>query len=295
MRILVLGGTRFVGRLLVERLIRGHHDVTILTRGNTNDPFEENVNRITCSRSDADMMHKCLKGKTFDVVYDQICFSPDDAAITCDIFDQAGIDKYIFVSSMYVYSGQTDRLQEDDFKPQDHAIKMGSRDIFSYEDGKRFAEVYFSQKARFPVVSVRFPIIMGRDDYTGRFAYYISRILTAQDIHVLYPQGRMNYISSQDAAAFLYWLKDINYDGPINAACAESFNTDELISKFSQVLGKKATIIDILQENDEHSYPYYRKDNMVMDTTKATSMGYEFSSFDQWFSVEVDAVKKMLL
>jgi nucleoside-diphosphate-sugar epimerase len=295
MRILVLGGTRFVGRLLVEKLIKEHHDITILTRGNANDPFEGNVKRLICSRSDTRMMLNCLEGKEFDVIFDHICFSPDDAKIACDIFNKTAIKKYIFLSSMYVYYGQPSYLQEDDFNPHKQKLKMGSRDMLSYEDGKRMAEVCFSKNADFPIMSVRFPIIMGRDDYTGRFEYYISRILSSKNIHVPYPQGKMNYISSQDAASFLCWLKDISYDGSINAACTESYDTNELINLFSTVLGKNVIFTDVPEESDEHSYPYYRENNMVMDSTRATSMGYKFLPFNKWFPLEVNAVKKRLL
>ncbi|MCP4049668.1 MAG: NAD-dependent epimerase/dehydratase family protein [bacterium] len=295
MRILVLGGTRFVGKLLVERLIKENHEVTILTRGKNKDSFEENVKRIHCSRFDATKMSKCLNGKVFDIVYDNICFSPDDAKITCDIFNNVGVGKYIFISSMSVYYAQEACLKEADFNPQEHEIKMGAQNIFSYEDGKRFSEIYFSKKAKFPVIFVRFPIIMGRNDYTGRFEYYISRILFSKNVYIPSAQGKMNYISSYIAADFLYWLKDINCRGPVNAASAECFNTRELIILFSEALKKKAVIIDIQQKNDKCYYPYCREKNMVLNITKATSMGYKFSSFHEWFPVEVDIVQQTLL
>ena len=295
MKILILGGTRFFGKLLVGKLISEGHDVTILTRGQTPDSFGDNVHRIKCLRSDGDMMRKCLNGKKFDVVYDQICFSPDDAAITCDIFSAASVGKYVFVSSMYVYEGQEGLLREEDFEPDDHEIKMGSHDVFSYESGKRMAEVYFSKKADFPVISVRFPIVMGRDDYTGRFTHYISRIIFDENIYLPQPQGKMNFINADDAGCFLFWLKDIIFKGSINAATEEGFNTDELVDKFSQVLGRDVTVVGNKLESNESFYPYHREGNMVMDVSKARLLGYKFPPFDSWFSREVGAVKKMLL
>ena len=295
MKVLVLGGTRFFGKLLVEKLIEEGDSVTILTRGQTPDPFGNNVERIKCSRSDNEMMRRCLKGKKFDAVYDQICFSPDDAAVTCDIFNAIGAGKYIFVSSMYVYNGQADLLREEDFRPDKYGIKMGSRDVLSYEDGKRMAETYFAKKADFSTISVRLPIVMGHTDYTGRFAHYVSRIEFDENIYVSSPEGKMNYINADDAAQFLFWLKGAEVEGAINAANEESFNTSELIDKFSEVIGKKARIVSDVCLSDESFYPYHRKDNMVMDISKARSLGYEFPSFDSWFSSEVNAVKKRLL
>lgn len=294
MNILVLGGTRFFGKLLVERLIREGHAVTLLTRGETSDQFAGNVQRIKCQRSDADGMRRCLEGKRFDAVYDQICFSPDDAAITCDIFNKAGVAKYIFTSSVYVYEGRDELLDEHDFKPEEHAIKMGPRELFSYAEGKRMAEVYFAHKATFPCVSVRFPIVMGRDDYTGRFAHYVSRILFAQNIYLPHPQGKMNFINARDAAGFLFWLKDVDFTGAINAASEASFNADELVEMFSKVLGKPPRIVARPEDSDETFYPYCKENNMIMAVARARSLGFEFSSFHEWFSREVEFVKEGL-
>ena len=295
MNILVLGGTRFFGKRLVARLIEEGHDVTLLTRGQTPDPFENSVTRLKCLRSDEEGMRRCLKDKRFDVVYDNICFSPDDAAITCGIFGQADVGRYIFISSMYVYRGHEKMLTEDDFNPADHDIRRGSRDVMSYEEGKRAAEVYFTKRADFPVVSVRFPIVMGQDDYTSRFAHYVSRIMLGDNIYLPRPQGRMNFINAQDAAEFLAWLKDQAYCGPINAASRQSFNTAELVEKFAKALGKKARTVTNPKESDETLYPYHRPDNMVMDVSKAAGLGYQFPDFDDWFPQEVAAVKEKFL
>lgn len=295
MKVLVLGGTRFFGKILVERLINDGLEVTLMTRGETPDPFGGRVRRMKCDRSDHDGMNRCLKGKHFDVVYDQICFSPDDARITCDLFNGADIGKYIFTSSAYVYQGQGDILKEDAFKPEAHAIEMGSRDRFSYAQGKRLAEVYFAHKAMFPVISVRFPVVMGKDDYTGRFAHYISRLLFHQTIYLPRPQGRMNFINSREAADFLFWLRSINNDGPINAASEESFDAEELVHLFSRTLGTDPRIVKDARDSDETLYPYSRKDNLVMDIAKGKSWGYSFLSFHEWFPQEVESVKKALL
>jgi nucleoside-diphosphate-sugar epimerase len=295
MNILVLGGTRFFGKRLVETLIDEGHAITLLTRGQTPDPFGNNVTRLRCLRSDADMMRRCLRGKRYDVVYDHICFSPDDAAITCEIFGRAAVGRYIFISSMYVYHGQEEVLTEGDFNPADHDIRWGSRDVLSYEEGKRAAEVYFTKRADFPVVSVRFPIVMGRDDYTGRFAHYVMRIMLGDNIFLPSPQGRMNYINAQDAAEFLAWLKDRSFSGAVNAASRQSFNTTELVEKFAGVLGQRVCTVTDPGDSDETSYPYYRPDNMVTDISKAAGWGYTFSDFDDWFPQEVAAVKERLL
>ena len=295
MKILIFGGTRFVGKTLVQLLINGGHDVTILTRGDAEDPFCDSVDRIRCDRSNEEMMWEHLCDKDFDVVYDNICFSANDASITCNIFENHSLLKYIFTSSMYVYDAQDQPLTEDDFCAERYIDWPEPRSDSWYRDGKRGAEAYFSKRARFNVSTVRFPIILGHDDYTGRFNHYISRILFEKPLYITSPQGRMNYVRSKDAARFLFWLKDDRHAGPVNAASSESFNASELIGHFSRALRKNAITCHVGQNHHSKGGPYCRKDNMVLDTDLANKIGFYFPSFHDWFMREVSIAKNNLM
>ena len=59
--ILVIGGTRFIGRLLVQRLVQACHRVTIATRGYAPDPFGERVNRVRVDRRQRDDLQEDLQ------------------------------------------------------------------------------------------------------------------------------------------------------------------------------------------------------------------------------------------
>ena len=72
MDILVLGGTRFFGVHLVERLLQAGHRVTIATRGRTEDPFGERVKRLKVERTDGEDMRKVLWGRCYGLVYDNL-------------------------------------------------------------------------------------------------------------------------------------------------------------------------------------------------------------------------------
>ena len=291
MKIIVLGGTRFFGRLLVEKLINEGHEVTILTRGNTDDDFGPRVGRIIADRSNASQLKAKLKDRSFDIVYDQICYSDRDALITGEIFSQK-INKYIFTSSMYVYEEKEYGLIEEDFNPYYYSYDCDESDKLSYREGKRRAEAQFFQGSPFPCVAVRFPIVMGAMDYTGKFQFHIYRILRNQPNYFSYDNGRMNYINAEEAAEFLSWLKDIDYSGPLNAASPEALCPCEIVEKIGGILNKK---IIILQKDktvipSAEISPFERKGNMVVDTTKANNLGYTFSSFYSWFNKEVKSV-----
>lgn len=288
MKILVLGGTRFFGRRLVACLLEEGHDVTLLTRGRTADPFGSRVHRLRAARSDREQMQAAIGRSRFDVVYDQICSSPDDAALACELFTgRAG--RYIFTSSMYVYpSGSS--LVEADYDPLAHPLHMGTRERLGYEDGKRHAEGVFFRNRALPTVCVRLPIVMGHDDYTGRFGFHVERLLTGAPILIPVPSGRMSYISAELAARFLSRLKDVAYLGPINAACAEALTAEDVVARMSRILAREAVIVREAVWPGMDRSPYHRADDMVMATTLADRLGFSLTPLEAWFAREVERV-----
>ena len=84
-KVLVLGGTRFFGRKLVELLLADGHDVTIVTRGKLANPFGDTVKHVIVDRRDTDAFSKAFEGEYYDIVYDNICYSPNEAKAFCDI------------------------------------------------------------------------------------------------------------------------------------------------------------------------------------------------------------------
>ncbi|MGG4145194.1 NAD-dependent epimerase/dehydratase family protein [Paenibacillus algorifonticola] len=74
MKVLILGGTQFFGKKLVQRLIGQQAEVTIVTRGIKPDPFGDTVKRIVVERTDAAAIATALGGSSLDVICDNSCF-----------------------------------------------------------------------------------------------------------------------------------------------------------------------------------------------------------------------------
>jgi len=70
-RALVIGGTLFIGRALVERLLERGDEVVIMHRGR-GTPFGARVGEIRCDRNDTAAVKAALDGTRFDVVYDNV-------------------------------------------------------------------------------------------------------------------------------------------------------------------------------------------------------------------------------
>ena len=82
MKVLVLGGTRFMGRLLAWRLVAQGHEVTLVHRGTRAVPFAERVETLVGDRSTG-VLPSLLEGRRFDATVDFSAFTPGDLALTC--------------------------------------------------------------------------------------------------------------------------------------------------------------------------------------------------------------------
>ena len=99
MKILVMGGTRFVGKSLVAKLLNENHDIDIFTRGNNPNP--EKTNLIKGDRNIFENIVK-LKNKKYDLVYDISGRDLEQTKLLVDIIDNS-FQRYIYVSSAGVY------------------------------------------------------------------------------------------------------------------------------------------------------------------------------------------------
>jgi nucleoside-diphosphate-sugar epimerase len=175
---LILGGTQFVGKRLVQLLVNEGVEVTIATRGLTPDSFGNQVTRLIMNREDAESMDQAFKDKEWDVVFDQTCYSSQEASDSLKALN-GKVKKYIFTSSQAVYDFGTN-CTEESFNPMEFQPVLKSRRDYigyvGYQEAKRAAEAILFQNADFPVTAVRFPIIIGKDDYTNRLNFHVEHV-----------------------------------------------------------------------------------------------------------------------
>ncbi|PDY46208.1 NAD-dependent epimerase/dehydratase family protein [Bacillus pseudomycoides] len=274
MKILVLGGTRFFGKRLVESLLQAGHDVTIATRGLKTDSFGSAVKRVVVDQEDEEMLKEMLAGASYDVVYDNLCYSPNAAKVICKVL-HSKVKKYIVTSSMAVYESALS-LKEDDFNPYQYPIVYGDRQDFSYSEGKRLAEAVLFKHATFPVIAVRFPVVIDENDYTKRLQFYVENIVKRKPFVVEDIEGKMSFIYEKEAGDFLAYLSTMNIDGPINACSNGVISMREVIHFVEKNTGIKACI----EAKGENMAPYNGMENCTINNTKAKELGFQFRNLD---------------
>ena len=280
-KVLVLGGTQYFGKKLVQKLIENGDDVTIATRGTKSDPFGENVKRLVIDREKKETMAAAFEEKEWDLVYDQSCFSPMEARDTADTL-KGKTDRYIFTSTQAVYEFGTLHA-EGNFDAYTYPVTYKSRKDYpgyeGYKEAKRASEAVFHQFGYFDVVSVRFPIVVSEDDYTERLKFHVDKILTGQPIGIPNPELRYSFIHADEAASFLLDIGDSAFKGPINPGSAGDVSMRELVDKIALLANK-----EVILENSTASgtvSPYALPGSWSIDTSLASGLGFTFTELNQ--------------
>ncbi|QDZ98123.1 NAD-dependent epimerase/dehydratase family protein [Lysinibacillus fusiformis] len=292
MNILVLGGTRFFGKKLVELCIENGHDVTILTRGQSGNPFGTAVKQLIVDRDNHDALENALAHTTWDIIYDNICYSPNEAHTICELL-KGKTKKLVFTSTLSTYEVDGKMKKEEDFDPYHYQILMGDREEFSYGEGKRQAEAVLFKEASFPVVAVRFPIVMGEHDYTRRLHFHVERILHDQPISLPNIDAQMSYITDEEAAEFLYFVGVTPIEGPYNATASGAISLKELLALIEEESGKRAKI-SLVGGDEESQSPYGVPADWYMTNAKAEKAGFTFTQLRDWLPNLVKTLVKQL-
>src|SRR5258705_12412967 len=168
MRILILGGTQFLGRHTVDVALARGHQVTLFSRGQTRPDLFPDVEKL---RGDRDGDLTAIAGRDFDAVVDTSGYVPRLVAQTLDALGDVG--HYTFVSSISVYA--------DLSTPPDESTPLAQLQEPTEECGKPNAELEVLceniVRERFPGAFIPRPgLIVGPWDPTGRFTYWPTRL-----------------------------------------------------------------------------------------------------------------------
>ena len=274
MNILFLGGTRYFGRRAVYSLIEKGHTVTIATRGRAADDFGNRVKRLIIERTDEENMKRALRGVHYDVAFDSLAYCSSDVKYALEAVD---CDRYIMVSSASVYQMHVG-MKEEDFDPYQKKLIWCGRTDFSYGEIKRQAECALFQKySCFHPVAVRFPIVIGEDDYTGRLAFHVEHIIRGRAMNIDDDGSQLAFVRSDEAGSFLAFLADCGFSGPINGCSPQTVTVREILEYVSRKTGKTAVISP---EGDEA--PFNGASDYSMNTEKAEKLGFHFTPLHEW-------------
>ena len=213
MRLLLLGGPKFVGRAVIDVASARGHEVTLFNRGTTGAGLYPELDRVV---GDRDGGLEGLRGREWDAVVDTSGYLPRVVGQSAGLLADA-VGHYVFVSSISVYASFAEVVDEGSELAELSA--PGSEDI-SADYGALKALCEREVDTAFPgrSTAVRAGLIVGPHDPTGRFTYWPHRVARGGDVLVPGPAWRpIQLVDVRDLAAWIVTAAEERLSGAFNA------------------------------------------------------------------------------
>ncbi len=297
MRVLVLGGTLFLGRHVVEAALDRGDEVTIFNRGRTNADLFPEVEHLRGDRDAGDL--DALHGREWDAIVDT------SARVPRWVYDATGLAAdmgahYTFVSSISVYRDLSAAGVREDAPVhtlEDETVEEIT-DSETYGALKALCERALAEELPGRGLSVRAGLIVGPYDNTGRFTYWVHRI--ARGGEVLAPKPReqpVQFVHARDLADWMLASAERRLAGVFNATGPDTpLTLGELLDACGELAEKPVTLhwaeerFLVEQGVEEWSdlplwvAPGVKEENaglMSVDVTPALAEGLRFRPLEQ--------------
>lgn len=293
-RICVIGGSRYFGKLLVLRLQAAGHHVTVVNRGSAAPP--PGVEHLVADRNDEAALTAAVGARTFDVVVDQVCYTPVQAAIAARAF--AGrTRRYVMTSTIEVYDPATAALPavppgtpvpEESVDPATWPVATDlpwHDDAYAqahYAEGKRQAEAVLTRAGGFEFACVRSAHVLGggAQEFTGRLAHYTGRISRGEEITVHAKALPTVFIHWEELAELLVWAAAAGFTGPVNACSDGPLDVHRLTAVIAAQAGREPVYRTVRAGEEGSAFSFDR--HYAMGNARAKELGFAFSHTGDW-------------
>jgi 2'-hydroxyisoflavone reductase len=251
LRILILGGTGFIGPNQVRYAIARGHTVTLFNRGQTNPGLFPNVEQLRGDRAPSPGDYASLKGREWDVVIDNPTTRPrwvrEAAAALKD-----RVKHYVFISTISVYAA-------NDTANADETAALAKTTTPDVESGPQFAALFGPLKAlseqeasnAFPgrATIIRPGLIVGVGDTSDRFTYWPVRIAKEGDVLAPPADDPVQFIDARDLGEWSIRCCEEETFGVFNATGpARRFTVKEMLEGARAVVGSNARFVHVTNE-----------------------------------------------
>lgn len=222
MRILVIGGTSFVGRHIVNEALAAGHEVTLFNRGKSNPELFNNIPRITGDRrKDAEK----LRGTQWDAVIDTSAYTPADLN---PVLEHIHTDQYVFISTISVYDDFS-KGSVDENSTTHAGMDADEVNGKTYGPLKVKCEQIVSARFGEKALIIRPGIVAGAYDPTDRFTYWALKL--KEEGKAIIPGDRsrkVQWVDARDLADFTINCVENGTNGTYNLT-ANPVTMEELV------------------------------------------------------------------
>lgn len=315
MKVLVIGGTRYMGKILVRNLLNEGHEVSIISRGNQQPNWWNEINHIKADRSNKTELELGLKGLEFDWVFDFQAYRKEHVEDFGNIMT-GRVGKYLFVSTGSIYSKWDYGTPEEALLDFELNVPFRENQVnwdnltydydpkeLEYGARKRHCEKWIIENFEIPYVLMRIPAIMGEDDPTGRIWWWIQRVSDNRGIVIPSKvENPFRTLYSGDAAkAFLDSMKsDKTINQTYHIASHEIFTSRSWVRILSKILNTEPKLFlvpsvftdkylgginEYGKPGDKYSPPLLRNYPYIHDLSKSDSdFKFKTTKVEDWLA-----------
>ena len=239
MKLLLLGGTGFLSRYLVETALRRGHDVTLFHRGQTDPDLFPELDHVRGDREkEKDLT--ALAGRSWNAVIDTCGYVPR-VVHTSAAFLAGAVEHYTFISSLNAYA-QLNVDGIDESYPVGTLADETVEEVTSTSYGplKALCEQAAEQVLPGRALIIRPGLLVGPSDPTGRFTYWPHRLAQGGEVLVADRKDQpVQFIDARDLAEWSIRLVEARQTGVYNATGpAHPFTMQQLLEQCNTVCGK---------------------------------------------------------
>ena len=237
MKLLLLGGPRFLGRAVIDAALAAGDEVTLFNRGRTNPELYPVVERLAGDRSE-DLGP--LRGRAWDAVIDTCGYLPHVVRASAEALESSGV--YCFVSSVSLYADFKQINDEESAVAQLGDLPADQVTDQSYGPLKALCEDAVRGVFGPRALVVRPGLIVGPHDPTGRITYWPHRIARGGEVLAPAPEeAPTQFVDVRDLAAWMVNLCVLGASGTYNAT-HPGVSRSELLDTCRRVTGSRAEI-----------------------------------------------------
>jgi len=252
MRILIIGGTRFLGRHLVESALARRHEVTLFNRGQTNPNLFPQLETII---GDREKDVNSLKDRIWDAVIDVAGYLPRIVRLSAEALEP-NVSRSVFISSISVYENLR-KIGIDESYPVGKITKETAEEITgeTYGPLKALCEQVMQEIYGERALIIRPGLIVGPHDPTDRFTYWPVRVARGGDVLAPQkPEALTQIIDVRDLSDFIIKLIEDSAWGVYNVTGPDyELTMGKLLKVSRQVSGSDANFkwasVDFLNQN----------------------------------------------
>ncbi len=240
MRLLILGGTIFLGRAIVEAALLRGHQPTLFNRGQSNPGLFPKLENLTGER-DGDL--KALRGQRWDAVIDTCGYTPRQVRRSAHLL-ASSVSHYTFISSISVYADFSQPGMDESAsvsKLEDEMIEQVTGE--TYGPLKALCEQAAEEEMQGRVLVVRPGLIVGPQDRSDRFTYWPQRVMQGGEVLAPGRPGReIRFIDVRDLAEWILNMVESGSTGTFNADGPEKpFTMQQVLETCSIASGSQAS------------------------------------------------------